>query len=184
MKNCAVAARRRKTYLESVEPLEPPDAHHLNASLGWLGLGLRGEAKTELELISRANQGHPDVLEARWAIHAGEREWDTALEVARKLQAAAPERADGWLHHAYALRRATDGGLDQAWEALKPAAEKFPKEPIIPYNLSCYACQRQQLDEARAWFKRALKIGGKERIKPMALADPDLEPLWAEIRQL
>jgi tetratricopeptide (TPR) repeat protein len=167
-----------------MQQIEPPDSHRLNAALGWLGLGLREDAKAELDGISRVNQNHPDVLEARWAILAGEQKWDAALEVARKLLSQAPERANGWLHHAYALRRAPGGGLEKAWEALKPAMEKFPEEPIIPYNLSCYACQMRQLEEARVWLKRALNIGGKEKIKQMALADADLEPLWEEIPQL
>jgi hypothetical protein len=42
----------------------------------------------------------------------------------------------------------------------------------------------QQLDEARIWLKRAVQVGGKERIKQQALSDPDLQPLWEEIRQL
>jgi tetratricopeptide (TPR) repeat protein len=167
-----------------VQGLEASDIHRLNAALGWLGLGCPADARAELDAIAPAQQSHPDVLEARWAIHAGERQWEAALDIARKLLSQAPERADGWLHHAYALRRTAEGGLEKAWEALKPAADKFPKEPIIPYNLSCYACQMRQLDEARVWLKRALKIGGKEDIKRMALADPDLEPLWEEIRQL
>jgi len=164
--------------------LGPPDSHHLNAAVGWLGLGLPEEAKAELKVISPAHQRHPDVLEARWTIHAQEQRWDAALDVARKLLAQSPNRADGWLHHAYALRRVADGGLEKAWEALKPAADKFPAEPVIAFNLSCYACQMQQLDEARVWLKRALKVGGKEHIKRMALADSDLEPLWDEIRRL
>ena len=167
-----------------MQPLEPPDTHYLNAALGWLELGLRDDARAELEQISSGQQRHPDVLEARWAICANEGRWDAALDVARHLLLRAPDRASGWLHCAYALRRTPDGGLEKAWEALKPAAERFPKEPIIPYNLSCYACQMEQFDEARLWIRRAIKIGGKEQIKPMALADPDLEPLWEEIRQL
>jgi tetratricopeptide (TPR) repeat protein len=164
--------------------LEPPDSHCLRAAIGWMELGLGKEAEAELDMVSAEHQQHPDVLEARWAIHSRDRQWDAALNIARTLLTQAPDRADGWLHQAYALRRVREGGLEKAWEALKPAAEKFPKEPIIPYNLSCYACQMAQLDEARVWFKRALKIGGKEHIKRMALADPDLEPLWEEIRQL
>ena len=58
------------------------------------------------------------------------------------------------------------------------------QELIIPFNLSCYACQLQQLDAARDWLKRAVAVGGKEKIKQMALKDSDLEPLWDEIRQL
>ena len=63
------------------------------------------------------------------------------------------------------------------------AAEAFPKESIIPFNLACYACQMRQLEEARAWLRRALKIGGKQKIKQLALDDPDLQPLWEEIRK-
>jgi tetratricopeptide (TPR) repeat protein len=167
-----------------MQELEPPDSHYLNAAIGWLGLGRRDDAKAELELISAENQRHPDVLEARWEICVEERQWDAALDIARKLLHREPNRPSGWLHHAYALRRAAEGGLTKAWEALKPAAEKFPKEALIPFNLSCYACQMQQLDEARVWLKRALEVGGKERIKQQALSDPDLQPLWEEIRQL
>ncbi len=167
-----------------MQRLGPPDSHHLNAAVGWLGLGLPDDAQAELKLISPAHQRHPDVLEVRWTIFAQEHRWDAALAVARKLMTQAPDRADGWLHHAYALRRVSEGGLEKAWAALRPAADKFPQEPVIPYNLACYACQMKQLAEARIWLKRALKIGGKEHIKQMALADPDLESLWDEIRQL
>ena len=72
--------------------------------------------------------------------------------------------------------------MEKAWDALLPAAEKFPKEPVIPYNLACYACQLQKLEDARSWLKRAIEIGGKERMKEMALEDPDLQPLWKEIQ--
>jgi hypothetical protein len=41
----------------------------------------------------------------------------------------------------------------------------------------------RQLEEARSWLRRALKIGDKDKIKQMALDDPDLQPLWEEIRK-
>ena len=77
-----------------------------------------------------------------------------------------------------------DGSLQKAWDALLPAFDKFPKEPTIPFNLACYACQLRQLEVARNWLKRAVAIGGEEKIKRMALSDPDLEPLWGEIQGL
>ncbi len=162
-------------------PLVMPDAHYLSAAVGWLELGDRAEAEAELGRISAAMQVHPDVLEVRWAVCAEREDWRHGLEAAQALGERAPERPTGWLHRAYALRRVPDGGIKQAWEALLPAFEKFPKEPIIAYNLSCYACQMERLDDARAWLKRAVDIAGKERIKRMALADPDLKPLWEEI---
>jgi predicted Zn-dependent protease len=144
-----------------MQPLEPPDTHHLLAAIGWLELGCRADARAELEHISPQQQRHPDVLETRWAICAEEQQWDAALDVARKLLLHAPDRASGWLHHAYSLRRVPGGSLQQAWDALKPAAETFPEEPAIPYNLSCYACQMRQLDEARVWLRRASKSAAK-----------------------
>ncbi|MFO1476071.1 MAG: tetratricopeptide repeat protein [Verrucomicrobiota bacterium] len=167
-----------------MQPIEPPDSHHLSAAIGWMELGVAIEAESELDCISAANQSHPDVLEVRWIVLAQRQRWDKALMVAQSLVKLAPTRSTGWLHRAYSLRRVSQGGLQQAWDALLPAYEKFPKEPTISYNLSCYACQMRHLDEARNWFKRALKAGEKERIKAMALEDPDLEPLWAEIRAI
>ena len=89
-----------------MEPLEPPDTHYLNSAYGWLGLGLTADARAELDQVSPEHQMHPDVLEARWSVHAMANEWDAALAVARHLVLGAPERATGWLNHAYAMRRA------------------------------------------------------------------------------
>jgi len=167
-----------------VQPLGSPDSHHLDAAVGWLGLGCAGDAREELAKIAPENQQHPDVLEARWTICAHEQQWRDALEVARAELLAAPEEPAGWLHRAYALRRVSEGGLTQAWEALLPAAKKFPAEPVIAFNLSCYACQMRQLEIARHWLRSAMAAGQKETIKKMALADEDLQPLWPEMEDL
>ena len=167
-----------------MQKLEPPDTHYFFAAIGWLELGNLTEAQAELAQVSPAQQEHPDVLEVRWLFSAQQKHWEEGLQIAQALLRRAPKRSSGWLHQAYALRRVPDGGVQKAWEALLPASDKFPKEPTIPFNLSCYACQLQQLDTARDWLKRAVAIGGKEMIKQMALQDSDLEPLWDEIRQL
>jgi Tfp pilus assembly protein PilF len=167
-----------------MQPLEPPDSHHVNAAMGWLELGCCADAQAEMDLISPKHNRHPDVLETRWALLAQEQQWEAALDVATKLLLRAPERPSGWLHRAYAMRRTPEGGLAKAWDALLPAAEKFPDEPTILYNLSCYACQMQQLDTARQWFQKALKVGSRERVRCMALVDDDLQPLWDEIREM
>jgi hypothetical protein len=167
-----------------MQKLEPPDTHYFIAAVGWLELGNPGEAAGELSQISPEQQDHPDVLEVRWLVAAELKRWPEGLQIAESLVVRAPKRSSGWLHRAYALRRVPEGGLAKAWDALLPAFEKFPKEPIIAFNLSCYACQMQQLDAARLWLQRAVQIGGKEKIKRMAMEDPDLEPLRVEIQQL
>jgi Flp pilus assembly protein TadD len=163
--------------------LEPPDTHYLSAAVGWYELGNLAEAESELELISSPRRNHPDVLEVRWMLLARANRWDEGVKVAEDLVRAAPRRSSGWLHRAYALRRAGNGGLQQAWDALLPAAGKFPRESTIPYNLSCYACQMGRLDEARSWLRQALAVGGEKKVRAMALQDEDLKPLWPELAQ-
>lgn len=170
--------------LIGVQSIPPPDSHHLSAALGWLGLGAVADACQELANVSAENAHHPATLEVRWAISAYERDWVKALEISRIELARVPEEPSGWLHRAYALRRASENGLPEAWESLLPAADKFPDEPVIPYNLACYACQMQQIELAREWFHRAMSVGKKSVIKQMALNDDDLQTLWPEIRKL
>ena len=167
-----------------MKPIPPPDAHHLRAAVGWIELGLISEAKHELSRLALTYRSHPDHLEVRWAVCAHEDAWDEALRIARELIHLVPDRASGWLHQAFALRRIEGGGLDKAWSALLPAYDRFPKEAVIPYNLSCYACLMNRIPEARDWLKRAVHTGGKEQIKRLALEDADLRPLWEEIRGL
>jgi tetratricopeptide (TPR) repeat protein len=164
--------------------IEPPDCHFYEAASGWLGLGNPGEARAELAQISIELRQKADVLELEWAIDATEKNWKAALETARKILRVAPDRCTGWLHQAYALRRVEDGGLQAAWDALFPAVEKFPEESTIPFNLACYACQMNRLDEARRWLQRALEVGEKKEVKEMALHDSDLQGLWEEIKRM
>jgi predicted Zn-dependent protease len=165
--------------------LTTPDLHHLKAAVGWLELGNPAEALVELDALSERFQDHVDVLEARWLALAQLQRWEAAAKVGRALIAAAPERPVGWLHHAYALRRASTGGLLAAFNALSPVAAKFPKDSTIPYNLACYTCQMQRdATETLAWLQQAIAAGERKEIIAMALKDPDLEPLRAEIEKL
>jgi Flp pilus assembly protein TadD len=157
-------------------------AHGLNAVLGWLELGNTREARLELDALPSSYADRTEVMDLRWLLHARESDWDGALAVAERLVALHPEDSSGWLHRAYAIRRVPAGGLTQATELLRPAFEKFPSEPTIPFNLACYACQLGELEDARRWLREAFKRGDEAVIKGMALADRDLETLWAEIR--
>jgi hypothetical protein len=170
--------------LASME-LTAPDLHHLKAAVGWLELGNPAEALVELDELNEALQQHVDVLEARWLALAQLQRWEAAARIGRALIASAPERPAGWLHQAYALRRATGGGVLAAFNALSPVADKFPGEPIIPYNLACYSCQMQRdATETLTWLRQAMAAGERKEIIAMALKDPDLEPLRAEIEKL
>ena len=169
----------------ALPPLEPLDVHLVRAAEGWLELGLPAEAETELAQLSPSAQAHPLVLQALWQLHAHQHRWALAHTVAEALVQTFPGDVNGWVHRAYAARRKEGGGLQAAWDALRPAVDLFPDETIVPYNLACYACQMGNLDAARHWLGRAREVASKhkacESLKQMALADSDLAPLREEI---
>jgi predicted Zn-dependent protease len=165
-----------------VKPLDVSNIHRLRAAEGWLELGDSGEALRELESISPGEKNHPAVLELRFEILAKKGEWDVCRDIAKVITAMVPTSAAGWLHLAYATRRATGGSEQAAFDILQPMAKRFPEEPTIPYNLACYVCQLGRLAEAREWLKRAFAAAGNiKQLKSMAMDDRDLQPLWKEI---
>jgi tetratricopeptide (TPR) repeat protein len=167
-----------------MNPLAPPDSFHMKAAEGWLGLGCQLEANEELEKITPEFRAHPDVLGLRWQIYAKESKWDACTDIADAITKLDPGRISGWIQLAYATRRATKGGLEPARNILSLAAARFPKVPIIHYNLACYACQLGNLKEAWQWLEKAVDIGDSEQLKLQALDDPDLEPLWNDIAEI
>jgi len=164
--------------------LPHPDSFHLDAAQGWLMLGNPAAADEELAKLTPASRAQAEVLEFEWSVHAAAGSWARAHEVAGQLVATAPHLPFGWIHRAYAARRMAGGGLPAAWEALRPAVDRFPKDFLVPYNLACYAAQMGRLDEAWEWLQKSIAAaGGAGRIKCMALADADLEPLWPKLAQ-
>ena len=169
-----------------MNPLEPPDSFHVLAAHGWLELGCPAEAVAELERIAPPLLSHPDVLKARWDVFSRLGRWDLCAEVGAGLVEAEPEDTFGWINRAYALRRAPGGGVQAASEALRPAADRLQDLEWVTFNLACYTCQLGRLDEARDWLAKSLAVarraGHLPRARANALAEPDLEPLWNEIK--
>lgn len=160
--------------------LEPPETHYLQAALGWLELGNPREAAAELARLRPEVRQEPEVLEASWRLYAAERRWEDALAVARTLTLVRPEDLTGWVNQSFALHELRRTA--EALALLRPKAAEFPREGIIPYNLACYACQLGDLGEARRWLGRFLQLRDKEELLRLALSDPDLQPLWDELR--
>jgi tetratricopeptide (TPR) repeat protein len=158
-----------------VKLLGIPDSRHLKAAQGWLGLGNHVEANEELEKISPENRAHTDVLEVRWEIYAKVGKWEECVEIAEAVIKLAPNQPQGWIHRSYALHELKRPGA--AFDQLLPAARRFPKQWLIPYNLACYCAQTGRLDECEEWFKKAMVID-EHTVKKAALDDPDLKPLW------
>jgi tetratricopeptide (TPR) repeat protein len=164
-----------------MEGLTYPDLHHAHAAEGWLDLNVPAEARLELEQISAQARAHPEVLDLRWRLASHIPDWNAAVSVADQIIAAAPGIVTGWIHRSFALHelRRTAEALDN----LIDAEARFPTDSLIPYNLACYACQLGDLPQARRWLKRALELKGIEKLRTLALDDPDLAPLRSEIAE-
>ena len=160
--------------------IEPPDTHHLSAAIGWLELGNHLEANVELQRIDANLRAHPDVMEVRWQIYAKAKWWEACEDLAGAIIKLAPDRSSGWIYRAYSLRRVK--GLMAAWMSLLPAAEKFPNEWLISFNLSCYSCQLGNLENARKWLLQAFDKGDRAKLKALALDEADLKALATEIK--
>ena len=158
--------------------LKHPDPMHLNAAAGWIQLGNYVSANDELENISAEWRAHPDVLDLRWFIYSHHEQWDACLDTSSAIVKMAPDRVSGWIHKAYALRRATVGGIEKPKPVLEEAAKLFPDDDMIQYNLACYCAQLGQLDAAKEHLDKSYELGDAKQIKLIALDDDDLKPLW------
>ena len=167
-----------------MKSLAAPFTHYLNASQGWLLLGDAVEAEAELDRLGPNERAHPEVLEQRYQIHALRGEWTRCFELAQNVLAQVPEESFGWIQSAYAVRRMPGGGVDAAFEALLPAAKMCAREPIVFFNLACYACQLGKSDDAMEWLREALKLGARTKILAMAKSDSDLAALRERLVEL
>ena len=165
-----------------MKPLQPPDTFFVEAARGWLELGNPAEAQNELQKVQARRREHPEVLEVVWQICARSGDWERAVELAARIVKLAPQRAYGYIHKAFALHELKR--TQEAWELLFAAAESFPADPTIKYNLACYGAQLGRLWEAEQWLKLAFKTGHEKDLRSLAAQDPDLKPLWAKIKQM
>jgi predicted Zn-dependent protease len=163
-----------------ITALLPPDSFHARAAEGWLELGNSLEARHELEQIAPQMRTHPGVLHVQWEIDAAEKNWEPALGIATNLIELAPDDPLGWVHRSYALHELKR--TQEARDNLLRVVDKFPSSATMRYNLACYECQLGNLPQAKVWLELTFRMGNRSQMKLAALQDPDLKPLWPEIR--
>ena len=132
------------------------------------------DSAAELEDIEPELKTRPEVIAVRVGIYGALQRWPEMAMLARRLVEVEPEEAQGWIYLAYATRRAES--IETARNILLRAEERCPEEPMIKFNLACYACQLGMLAEAKAYLTKAIRRA--KCIRELALNDPDLEPLW------
>lgn len=169
-------------YVRSVRNLGPPDLFYLDAASGWIDLGNYAEANAELDNIQPRLRVHPEVLKLRWQIYAAAKKWDDCVGIAEAVKQAVPKNVFGHVHLSYALHEL--GRTREAFDQLKPALDRFPKDHVIRYNLACYSASLGNLPAAKAWLRVAIALSNTAEVKAMALDDPDLATLWQYIKKL
>lgn len=165
-----------------MEPLNPPDSHCLRAAQGWLELGSIRSAAGEVARLSAAGKKHPEALAVRWELAECNHDWNEALAVATLAVELASDTPGPWIQRSYALHELKRTA--EAFEKLRPVAERFPTVATIAYNLACYCCQLGRREEAHAWYGRARAAGEPARLRQLAMSDPDSAPMRDEIEKL
>jgi predicted Zn-dependent protease len=161
--------------MQSLSPDEHRDlSKRLNAAIGYLNLGMAGEAWAELENIDARHRGMLEVLKIRLEVCRAMDKWQLMAEIANHLHMAEPKDPGHPLDLAYAIRRAH--GENEAAAVLEDARPKFPEEPLFSYNLACYRAVVGNLTEAKRLLAEAFSMDASLRIT--ALDDPDLVGVW------
>ena len=142
---------------------------------GFLDLKMVAKARAEWERVPLELRGQARSCFLR--LLCEEKSWAEARVVLAEWCAREPDHAGAWIQLAYVTRRAES--LQAAEHILNTARVQFPQEPVIVYNLACYACQAGRLEEARALLRHAAKLD--PATLGLAGEDDDLRPLWPEL---
>ena len=161
-------------------PLDECDQRHLERAEGYAALGMFLEANEELEEIRPDVRHVPEVLLIRMAIYQGTARWSAMAVVANRLVEFDPSEPAYFINLAYAVRRSES--LNSAHAVLQRAEEFHPADAHIQFNLACYEAQLGNIERAKSHVARAIR---KDiRFRQLALEDPDLEPLWDQLRSI
>ena len=150
---------------------------HVLAASGYCELGMFDEAELALEAIDAEDKVRKEVFAARVDLYMATQKWSSVAEVARHLVDIEPENAAWWVNLAYATRRAES--IDKAQALLLQARALHPDNPIIAFNLSCYACVTGHTEQAKTHLNHAIALD--RNIRGLALRDEDLQTLWSWI---
>jgi len=146
---------------------------YLKSAAGFLEIGLLDDASLELENIPPELRSHSDVFGLRVSIYMAAKKWEEAATVAEHLTKREPDISQHWISYAYATRRAES--IPKAEAILLNALKSHPQEPMVHYNLACYAAQTGRTKEAKERLKSAISLD--ESYRAIAFDDLDLKSL-------
>ena len=149
------------------------DFRHAECAVGYANLGMVNDALDELEHLSPSMAADGGVMEFKLRLLERGQKWSDAASLAAKLASSHPNEARWFVAWAFAKRRSDS--IETASKILSEAASLHPKDPLIQFNLGCYAAQRGDLNAAQTYVRRAIELN--HDLEKLAHEDPDLEPL-------
>lgn len=149
------------------------DFKHAECAVGYANLGMVNDALDELNHLSPSMAADGGVMEFKLRLLERAQNWSDAAALAAKLASSHPNEARWFVAWAFAKRRSDS--LETASKILCEAASLHPKDPLIQFNLGCYAAQRGDLTTAHSHVRRAIELD--HGLEKLAHEDPDLEPL-------
>ena len=146
---------------------------HLNAAIGYLGLGMPLDAWNELEQIEAENRAGADVLKVRVEVCRALEKWEIMAEASNHLRKIEPDEVGHPLNISYAVRRFK--GEEEAADVLSLALRRYYDDALVRYNLACYWCVMGRVEEAREMLETAFKKDSS--LRQLAETDEDLVAL-------
>ena len=179
-KDQALVTLSEVTEMENLPPhLLAPKVHWERAS-GYFSLEMFEEAERELRALPKEEPWDKNARMLLLAIRQEQENWAFAQAIARGLRLEFPDEADWWVSDAYATRRCDS--IESAREILLKGLTVHEDSSIIRYNLACYACVLDNLDECMEFLKEA--VMEDEKYKRMALEDDDLKGVREDLLAL
>jgi len=147
---------------------------HLSRAFGYRELGMYDQSFLELEEIMGDEKWSFEVLEAKFLACKGAKKWEHAEAHANLIRVHHPHLVDGWIMLAESLCELK--GAEKAVEALLLDEERFGKSARYVYAIGRYYALANEIQRAREYTKRAIKMDGSLRAE--FLEDSAFDSVW------
>ena len=128
----------------------------------------------ELEEIQGDEKWSFEVLESKYLACKGAKKWEHAEAYSNGMRIYHPNRIDGWINQAECLCELYSA--EKAVETLLLDEERFNKSARYVYAIGRYYALSHEIQRAREYTKRAIKMDGSLRAE--FLEDSAFDSVW------
>ncbi len=147
-----------------------PHERSILAAQGYLELGMFKDVWKELNSLPADHLSRADVMEIFVLSLMGEKRWEDALTLARRLREKQPEEPGGFIHEAYCLHEM--GHTKEALDVLMDGPPSLQERAVFFYNAGCYHARLGDFTAAIVMLERSFEMDAS--LKRSARRDPDL----------